>query len=299
MRPAFLGELLADPAEWSPALLRLIGDPGTSPAVRRAAVTGLGRSGLSALVLQPALLSDEEALALHAWKIVAGLADAAELGVLAALPPHRSSSVAAQARFGVATVAHRHGLPGYELMPPQHLLAAADGCATAPIALAPASAADAVALARLDRADLHGLRPSTRATWRLDCAGRSLLLALDPALSGDPRRHLSVPRLLGVVATTDAVNRHAAVELLVLADPTGPANFDVAVCRRDGRVVCAGHGTVCGERAGAPAPHVTLRRVARAGATPLELPLTLDDGRLAATAAAWAGRRPARRSLLL
>jgi len=229
MRPALLAELLADPANWSPALLQLIGDPEISPEVRHAAVDGLGRSGLSALVLQPALLADEPAVAIHAWRVVAGLADAAELGVLATLPDHPAPAVAAQARFGLATIAHRHGIAGYELSPPTEP-------ATGPtIPLREAVDADVALLERVDRAELHGIAPAPGAVWRRECPRGTALLALDRALLDDGGERLATaPALLGIVALS------GSARLLALSAPAGGGRFDVALCRRDGTIVAGG-----------------------------------------------------------
>lgn len=265
--PALLDELLADPAEQSPALLRLIGDPDVDVDVRRAAISGLGRSGLSALVLQPALLADEEPVALHAWRTVAGLADAAELGVLETLPDHPSATVAAQARFGLATVAHRHGIAGYELppagrprstepprpterprstepprpsQPPASSRPDRDDHGSMPVRLAPAPPAARTALARLEPAELHGIPPARSAVWRGTCPRGEALLALDRGLLADGGDRLAAaPRLLGLVgAALDG--RPLAVRLLVLSSPADSGRFDVVLCRRDGRVAGGG-----------------------------------------------------------
>jgi hypothetical protein len=229
MPPALLAELLADPAQWSPALLRLIGDPEMPTDVRRAAVSGLGRSGLSALVLQPALLADEPPVAIHAWRVVAGLADAAELGVLATLPEHPAPDVAAQARFGLATIAHRHGIAGYELSSPS---GPAPG---ATIPLREAADADVALLERVDRAELHGIAPEPGVVWRRECPRGTALLALDPALLADGGDRLATaPALLGVVALS------GSVRLLAFSAPAGGGRFDVALCGRDGTVVGGG-----------------------------------------------------------
>lgn len=229
MRPALLAELLTDPAQWSPALLRLIGDPEMPADVRRAAVAGLGRSGLSALVLQPALLADEPAVAIHAWRVVAGIADAAELGVLATLPDHAAPAVAAQARFGLATIAHRHGIAGYEL--PARL----EPAAGSPIPLPEAIDADVALLERVDRAELHGIAPEPGAVWRRECPRGTALLALDPALLADGGDRLAAaPALLGVVVLS------GSVRLLVLSAPAGGGRFDLTLCGRDGTVVGGG-----------------------------------------------------------
>lgn len=229
MRPALLAELLTDPAQWSPALLQLIRDPEVSPDVRHAAVSGLGRSGLSALVLQPALLADEQPVAIHAWRVVAGLADAAELGVLATLPRHPAPAVVTQARFGLATIAHRHGIPGYDLPPPL------EPVAEPTIALSEAIGPDVALLERVDDAELHGIAPARGAVWRRECPRGTALLVLDPALLDDGGDRLAAaPALLGIVALS------GTVRLLVLSDPAPGGRFDVVLCRRDGKVVGGG-----------------------------------------------------------
>lgn len=276
----------SDPAGWAPQLLTLLADATAATDVRLAAADGLGRSGLGALVLQPALQSQEPAVAVAAWRIVAALAAADELGVLATLPRPADPVVAAQASFGLATIAHRHGIAGYDAPAPgpRDLLALDPGRPLTGIGFAPATAADAAPLDAIERPALHGLVRDLAATWLLRVGDAPHLLVFDAAvLHGGPAAVLAAPRLLGVLACVPPGRGDAVVGRLLLTTPVGATQFALTVHALDGTPVA--HG-LCGvTTAGRPALTVTLRAVARPGAAALDVAFLLDGSTLEETRA--------------
>jgi hypothetical protein len=276
---------LSDPAGWAPQLLTLLADPTAPIDVRLAAADGLGRSGLGALVLQPALQSPERAVAVAAWRIVAALADADELGVLAALPRPADPTVAAQASFGLATIAHRHAVPGYGPHAPEALLAPDPLGRCDAVDVAPATAAEAAPLDAIERPDLHGVARDPAATWRIDCGGERLLLVLDAGLLGDaPARVVAAPRLLGVLAKRSPSGAQATLHRLVLTTPVSSRRFGVTVHRPDGAPVAHAVGAV-EQRGQRSVLTAHLHSVARPGATASDLALQLDGFALEAASA--------------
>jgi len=240
------------PAAYQP-LGQVLLNPNEHQVLRARAASLLGRLGGNEAegILRLALSSPTELIV--RIKIVAALGRAGSTDAIAALEAvsdDPDEMLRKQARFSLAVIAYRDGLPGYDLpaAEPGEVIPLEPGAA-APFEIRAAPPGESGALERWLEARPFGLHLSPEHAYLVNCAAERMAVILNAEwAAGNLAAQVLERRLLaGLLGYCSPEDGSYATMWLLFSWPAGGERFNAAAYRTDGTPVLFGAGTSDGD----------------------------------------------------
>ena len=191
------------------------------------------------------------------------------------LPPGHVGADAAA--FAATLIAHRLGIPGYELpFPAEQELLPRPVKESRPIEYGPANPAAAQAVSEALRRYPYGIDCDPASFTRLECAGQVTMVCPNREFAGlEVGRRAGRPAVLALVALQSPETGEYSVSHVVLSRPAGRGSAALTVHRSSGKMLMAGSARVRGARL-----EFELRAVRRPGARAVSLVGTMQGRRV-------------------